>query len=119
MVRTKAKRRPSAKTYRKQLILKTFHNVILGIFLIFIVLCVGMSGYHFLEGMPWIDSFLSASMILSGMGPTSPLVTFDGKLFAGCYALFSGLFFILIIGLIFAPLASHYFRIRHLEMHEY
>ena len=51
----------------------------------------GMAGYHYLENLPWIDSFLNASMILSGMGPVHTPVTYEGKLFAGLYALYSGL----------------------------
>ena len=70
----------------------------------------GMCGYHFLEGLPWIDAFLNAAMILSGMGPVAQIQTFAGKLFAGCYALYSGLVVIVVAGVIFAP-ALH--RILH------
>src|SRR6516162_7032757 len=73
-------------------------------------LAVGMSGYHFLEKLSWLDSFTNASMILSGMGPLAPLQTNAGKLFAGCYALFSGLAFITSIGVVFAPV---YHRFLH------
>src|SRR5438309_1700185 len=54
-----------------------------------ISLFIGMCGYHFLEGLPWIDSFLNAAMILGGMGPVDTVKTFGGKLFAGFYALYS------------------------------
>ena len=57
-------------------------------------LLVGVVGYRFLEGLTWIDSFLNAANILAGMGPVSPLKNFSAKLFAGIYALFSGLVFI-------------------------
>lgn len=102
----------------RYLIIRTLHNLFLGIILILCALVIGVSGYHYFEGMAWIDSFVSAAMILSGMGPTGPLVTPEGKIFAGCYALFSGLFFILIVGLIFAPLVNHYFKKWHLEMNK-
>jgi hypothetical protein len=65
---------------------------------------VGMLGYHELEDLPWIDSFLNASMILGGMGPVNELHTEAGKLFAGLYALFSGLVFLVGAGLILAPM---------------
>lgn len=71
--------------------------------LIGVSLVVGMWGYHHYEGMSWIDAFANASMILSGMGPLAPLETWGGKLFAGIYALYSGLALILATGLIFAP----------------
>ena len=74
-----------------------------------------MLGYHFFEKMPWVDAFVNAAMILSGMGPMGALATTNGKIFAGCYALFSGLAFILIIGLIFAPILHRLFHRFHLE----
>lgn len=66
-------------------------------------LAVGMLGYHRLEGLPWLDAFLDAAMILGGMGPVDPIQTPGGKLFAGLYALFCGLVFIGVSGLVFAP----------------
>src|SRR5262245_36831930 len=59
--------------------------------LIVLSLLGGMLGYHYLEGMEWIDAFANAAMILSGMGPLEPMKTWGGKLFAGLYALYSGL----------------------------
>ena len=50
-----------------------------------------MAGYHFIENLGWVDAFENAAMILSGMGPVATLQTDAGKIFAGCYALFSGL----------------------------
>ena len=67
-------------------------------------LLIGMLGYHGFEGLAWIDAFLNASMILSGMGPVNPVVTVGGKIFAGCYALFAGLVFIVTAALLFTPL---------------
>jgi len=68
-----------------------------------VCLALGMAGYHHFEGFSWLDSFLNASMILSGMGPTNELKTTDGKLFAGCYALFSGVVFLTSCGILLAP----------------
>ncbi len=51
-------------------------------------LAVGMAGYHYLEGLSWIDAFLNASMILGGMGEVDVLHTVGGKLFAGLYAMY-------------------------------
>ena len=72
-------------------------------FLIGLSLFGGMAGYRYFEGMDWIDAFANASMILSGMGPLASMQTTSGKLFAGSYALFSGLFLIIVAGLILAP----------------
>jgi hypothetical protein len=66
-------------------------------------LVIGMWGYHYFETMSWIDAFVNAAMILSGMGPMGTLQTNGGKLFAGCYALYSGLAVVMATGLILAP----------------
>ena len=67
-------------------------------------LAIGMVGYHTLEHLSWIDAFLNAAMLLGGMGPVDPLHSFAGKLFAGLYALYAGLMFIITTGLLIAPL---------------
>lgn len=90
-------------------------NSFIGLLLIAAALWIGMLGYHFSERMSWIDSFLNASMILSGMGPANTLVTTVGKLFAGFYALFSGLAFIAIVVIMFTPMIHRFFRKIHLE----
>ena len=64
---------------------------------------VGMAGYHFFEHLGWVDSFTNASMILSGMGPLDPIRTTGGKLFAGCYSLFSGVAFLTTVGFFLMP----------------
>jgi hypothetical protein len=79
-------------------------NFVLASTLIAVSLAIGMMGYAATEGMSWIDSFANASMILSGMGPLEPLKTTGGKLFAGCYALYSGLVVIIATSIILAPL---------------
>ncbi|MFO1183225.1 MAG: hypothetical protein U1E56_00395 [Bauldia sp.] len=73
-------------------------------------LLAGMAGYHAFEGLSWLDAFASAAMILSGMGPFGELHSTAGKLFAGFYALYSGLFFIASTGLLLGPL---FHRIMH------
>ena len=88
---------------------------VIGFAIIFGSLCFGMAGYHFLEKLSWLDSFLNASMILSGMGPIAPIQTTAGKLFAGCYALFSGLAFLTSVGVIFAPIFHRFIHKFHLE----
>lgn len=89
----------------------------LGIASLFIggALFIGMIGYHILEGLDWTDSFLNASMILGGMGPVATLQSEAGKIFAGCYALFSGLAFLVFAGLIFSPIAHRILHRFHYE----
>jgi hypothetical protein len=76
---------------------------------------LGMAGYHCLEKLPWLDAFVNAAMILSGMGPVGELKTAPGKLFAGCYALFSGLAFLTAVGVVFAPVFHRFLHKFHLE----
>jgi hypothetical protein len=86
--------------------------------LIALSLLAGMLGYRHFEGMEWIDAFANASMILSGMGPLTPLETFGGKLFAGFYALYSGLALILATGILFAPVVHRLLHRFHLGKKE-
>ncbi len=79
-------------------------------------LVIGMAGYHFLEGLSWVDSLLNAAMLLGGMGPVNPLHTTAGKLFASFYALYSGVVFLVIASIIFAPLFHRFLHRFHLEI---
>ena len=88
----------------------------IGVLVIVIALGAGMLGYHHFEGMPWIDAFANAAMILSGMGPLATLTSAEGKLFAGFYALFSGLVFVVVMGIVFAPVVHRFMHRFHLEM---
>jgi len=75
---------------------------------------IGILGYHCLGELNWIDSLLNASMILGGMGPVDPFHSSAAKIFASCYALFSGLAFIGIASLIVAPFAHRILHRFHL-----
>jgi hypothetical protein len=65
---------------------------------------IGMLGYVVFEHLSWIDAFLNAAMLLGGMGPVNPPQTTAGKLFAGLYALYAGLVFIVTAALLFTPI---------------
>lgn len=71
---------------------------------------IGILGYWLLEDLPLLDAFLNASMLLGGMGPIHAPATPGGKLFAGLYALYAGLVFIVTAALIFTPIVH---RILH------
>lgn len=87
----------------------------LGLAVVTVSLAAGMAGYHGFEGLSWIDAFVNAAMILSGMGPLMQPVTTGGKLFAGFYALYSGLAVIFVAGLMFAPIVHRFMHRFHLE----
>jgi len=76
---------------------------------------VGTLGYHTVGRLEWIDAFLNASMILSGMGPVDRMTSGTSKMFSALYALFSGLVFVAVAGVIVAPWIHRLFHWFHLE----
>jgi len=78
-------------------------------------LAVGVIGYHILEDQAWVDAILNAAMILGGMGPVGELRTSAGKLFAAAYALYSGVVFLVVVGVLFAPVVHRALHRFHLE----
>ena len=87
----------------------------MAVLLIALVLLVGIAGYHWLAGFEWIDSLLEASMILGGMGPVKDISTSGAKVFASLYALFCGLFFIGIMGIVLAPVVHRMLHKFHVD----
>jgi hypothetical protein len=78
-------------------------------------LVIGMAGYAGFEGMSIADAYVNAAMILSGMGPVGELKTTGGKIFAGTYALFSGLVIIVATGFVLAPIFHRVLHRFHVE----
>lgn len=87
----------------------------LWVFLTTAGLAIGIAGYAYFEGMSFVDSFVNASMILSGMGPMGELKTTAGKIFAGAYAIFSGLIIIIATGFVLAPIFHRVLHRFHVE----
>lgn len=87
----------------------------MGLGLIASSLIVGILGYHTLAHLGWTDSFLNAAMILSGMGPVAELNNRAAKLFAGCYAIYSGIALISTTAVVFAPVVHRLLHRFHLE----
>lgn len=96
-----------------------FRRVALHIFAALLVLGmslgIGMLGYRQFEQLSWIDAFLNSAMLLGGMGPVNSPLTPAGKLFAGLYALYAGLVFLITAGLAFTPLVHRVLHRFHLE----
>jgi len=78
-------------------------------------LAIGMAGYASFEGMSLADSYVNAAMILSGMGPMGELKTTAGKIFAGSYAIFSGLLLVIATGFVLAPIFHRVLHHFHVE----
>lgn len=73
-------------------------------------LLAGMIGYQYFEDLAWRDAFLNSAMLLGGMGPVNAPETNGGKIFAGIYALYAGLLFLIILAIIMTPIIH---RIMH------
>ena len=85
-------------------------SVLLAGLLVAAALFLGISGYHWIAGFGWVDS-----LILGGMGPVNQLTTKGAKLFASGYALFSGLMFIGVMGIVLATVAHRLLHKFHID----
>ena len=100
---------------RIEFLFRVLRHGLLATAIMTVALGVGVLGYHEFGGLPWLDATLNASMILSGMGPVNELNTVSGKSFAAAYALFSGIVFVGIMGVLLAPFAHRLLHHFHLE----
>jgi hypothetical protein len=100
---------------RAQFLRRVFGHIATAVGTAALALFVGMAGYHWLAGLNWVDSLLNASMILGGMGPVDTLKTDAAKIFASFYALFSGLVFISLLGLLLAPFIHRLMHRFHID----
>jgi hypothetical protein len=101
---------------RAAFIVRQINHALIALGIILGSLAVGVAGYHVFEKLSWIDSLLNASMILGGMGPVNALVTNAGKIFASFYALYSGVVFLVVAGVLFAPAFHRFLHHFHMEI---
>ena len=102
----------------REFLIRQLYFLLAAIGIIIGSLVMGVLGYHFIENLPWIDALVNASMILGGMGPVNELHTNAGKLFASFYALYSGIVFLVSVGVILAPLYHRFLHRFHLEVED-
>jgi len=100
---------------RRRFIRRMFIVIGLWLALTVIGLIIGIAGYAIFEGMSLVDAYVNAAMILSGMGPIGELKTTAGKIFAGTYAIFSGLVIVIATGFILAPIFHRVLHRFHVE----
>jgi hypothetical protein len=103
---------------RKEFLRRQIRYTWFSLIILVVSLSIGTMGYHVFGKLALIDSFLNASMILTGMGPVDHLETFGGKLFASFYALFSGISFLTFVGVLFAPVYHRFLHKLHLDIEE-
>jgi hypothetical protein len=94
---------------------RVLRHALSAIALLLLSLALGMAGYEYFEDLPWRDAFLNAAMLMGGMGPVDALRTEGGKVFAGLYALYAGLVFLVASGLVFAPIVHRVLHRFHWE----
>ena len=94
---------------------RQIEHILIGLAIIGLSLGMGIAGYHFLGRLGWIDSLVNASMILGGMGPVDPLQTAAAKIFASFYALYSGIIFLVVVGVMIAPIMHRLLHRLHMN----
>lgn len=95
----------------KRLIRYTFFSVLL----LGVSLGIGIVGYHYINDLPWIDSLLNSSMILTGMGPVDPMKNDAAKLFASFYSIFSGVVFLSTVAVFLSPIVHRFLHKLHVD----
>jgi hypothetical protein len=100
---------------RRRFLARMFIAVGLWMILAIVGLAIGIAGYAGFEGMSFVDAYVNAAMILSGMGPLGELKTVSGKVFAGSYAIFSGLIIVIATGFVLAPIFHRVLHRFHVE----
>lgn len=93
---------------------RIWRNFLVTLGIVAFSLALGTLGYHYLGHVGWIDGFLNASMILTGMGPVDKMESPEGKLFAALYALYSGLAFLTMVAVVLAPVYHRFLHHFHL-----
>jgi len=97
----------------RQFVWRLALHAALAIAVVMASLWIGMAGYAYFEGLAWRDAFLNAAMLLGGMGPVESPQTPGGKLFAGVYALYAGMVFLVAIGIVLAPVVHRVLHTFH------
>ena len=101
---------------RTRFLIRIFLHALFALGIILLSLVIGVLGYHFLGELSWIDALVNSAMLLGGMGPVNSLQTIAGKLFASFYALFAGLIFLIVVGVMLAPLFHRFLHRFNLEL---
>ena len=112
---TRFERRGQPVASRRKFLIRMTIAIGLWIVLTMAGLAIGVAGYAAFEGMSFVDAYVNAAMILSGMGPLGELKTTAGKVFAGSYAILSGLIIVIATGFVLAPIFHRVLHRFHVE----
>lgn len=104
---------------RRQFHSRLARAFVAGVALIVVSMIIGMAGFRvFFPKMDWADAFVNTAMLLSGMGPLAQPETTGAKIFAGLFALYSGLMLLIAAGIVFAPIIHRFLHRMHLDERE-
>jgi len=103
---------------QKHFFSKLFKSFVLGTLFLLLSLGIGVVGYHYFFNIPWLDSLLNASMILTGMGPVDKAETDSAKLFSSIYAIYSGVAFLTSVAVLFSPIIHRFLHQFRIDMEE-
>jgi hypothetical protein len=103
---------------RSEFVSRQIQYLVFALVILLVSMGIGTVGYHEFGNLKWIDSFLNASMILTGMGPVDKMETDGGKVFSALYALFSGVAFLTFVGVLFAPVYHRFLHKFHLDIED-
>ena len=103
-------RKPKNKHHSNDFLHHFIRNLVLGFIALLVILIIGILGGHYFEKTNWIDSFVNASMIVSGVGTLNNPKTESGKIFIALYSIFGGASFLLVVAVVFAPIFHWLFR---------
>jgi hypothetical protein len=110
---TMYERRGIRPVSRRQFLRRVATHVGAAVIVVLASLAGGMAGYAYFERLTWLDAFLNSAMLLGGMGPVESPATPGGKLFAGLYALYAGLVFLVVVGIVLAPIVHRFLHQFH------
>jgi hypothetical protein len=116
MTQTKLEHKTSQLLSQRDFLVRVGWYGFFGCLFLAFSLGVGTVGYHITAKLSWVDAFLNASMILTGMGPVDKLETDTAKLFASFYAIFSGVSFLTFCGVLFTPIYHRFMHRFHLDL---
>lgn len=104
--------------HKKHFLSKLLKSMILGTLFLTFSLTIGIIGYHHFFNIPWLDSLVNASMILTGMGPVDRAETDGAKIFSSIYAIYSGVAFLTCVAIILSPVVHRFLHQFRLDMEE-
>jgi hypothetical protein len=100
---------------RHRFVRRMLRHSVAAIVVLLLSLLIGVAGYEYFERLAWRDAFLNSAMLMGGMGPVDAPRSDGGKVFAGLYALYAGLVFLVASGLVFAPVVHRLLHRFHWE----